>query len=541
VNKNITYLAEEKSEDLNRHNYHVGDIVLTKLGDPLGKACIIPDNFRNGIIVADLVRLRLSHEYVNKKWLLYAINAPIIADQLKFLTKGTTPPRVNLGHIRSLKVDLPPLNEQHRIVSKIEELFSELDKGVENLTTARAQLKVYRQALLKHAFEGKLTEQWRAEHTDQLETTDQLLARIKKEREKRYQEQVAEWEKAVEEWGNETKKGKKPAKPKKPIAIQAISKKELAALSSLPLGWGWFKVEDLCEVVRGGSPRPAGDPKYYGGKIPFLKVADITGDEKTYLDSYTFTINEAGLTKTRLVEPNTLLISNSGATLGVPKICTIEATFNDGIAAFLGLDKGVILYHYYFWLSKTHELRAINQGAAQPNLNTNLLKDYFIPICTPKEMMMVAEELELNFSAIGQQEIVLESEIARAQALRQSILKKAFSGQLVHQDPDDEPALELLARIKTQRETAQLRAKKKPRTAKKKKEVITMADLMEVMKAANDWMSAQEAFRKCGIADGAETDAIEKIYEELRGHVKENKIAIERRGEEDWFLLVRGT
>lgn len=453
---------------------------------------------------------------------------------------GTTFKELSGKAFSNLPVPVAPENEQHRIVAKIEELFSELDKGVESLTTSREQLKVYRQALLKHAFEGKLTEQWRAEHADQLESADQLLARIKKEREKRYQEQLAEWEKAVEESGSKTKKGKKPAKPKKPIAIQAISKEELATLPSLPLGWGWFKVEELCEVVRGGSPRPAGDPKYYGGSIPFLKVADITGDEKTYLDSWIFTINEAGLPKTRLVKPNTLLISNSGATLGVPKICTIEATFNDGIAAFLGLDKSVLLYHYYYWLSKTRELRAINQGAAQPNLNTNLLKEYFIPICSTKEMMMVAEELERNFSAIGQQEIVLGSEIAKAQALRQSILKKAFSGELVPQDPNDEPASELLARIKAEREDAQQQAKKIPRKAKKKKEVITMADLMEVMKAAKDWMSAQEAFRKCGIADGAETDAIEKIYEELRGYVNENKIAVERRGEEDWLRLAQG-
>ena len=90
-------------------------------------------------------------------------------------------------------------DEQRRIVAKIEELFSELDKGVESLKTARAKLNVYRQAVLKHAFEGKLTAQWREENKDKLETPEQLLARIKQEREARYGQQLQEW-KAAKEW-----------------------------------------------------------------------------------------------------------------------------------------------------------------------------------------------------------------------------------------------------------------------------------------------------------------------------------------------------
>ena len=102
----------------------------------------------------------------------------------------------------------------------------------------------------------------------------------------------------------------------------------------LPKGWKWVKVSEVCNVVRGGSPRPAGDPRYYGGYIPFLKVADVTKDENVYLNSFQYTITEAGLHKTRKISPNTLLLSNSGATLGVPKVCMIDETMNDGIAAF---------------------------------------------------------------------------------------------------------------------------------------------------------------------------------------------------------------
>ena len=122
---------------------------------------------------------------------LNAINAETSSVTVKHLSSKT---------VETIPFPLPPLNEQHRIVAKIEELFSELDKGIESLKTARAQLKVYRQAVLKHAFEGKLTAQWRKENKDKLETPEQLLARIKQERAARYERQLKEWEAAVKEW-----------------------------------------------------------------------------------------------------------------------------------------------------------------------------------------------------------------------------------------------------------------------------------------------------------------------------------------------------
>ena len=142
----------------------------------------------------------------------------------------------------------------------------------------------------------------------------------------------------------------------------------------IPQGWEWCRIASLADVVRGGSPRPAGSPIFYDGSIPFLKVADLTRESSIYVKSFSSTIKEAGLSKTRLVEAGTLLLTNSGATLGVPKICTFETTFNDGIAAFLSLDERLKLYVYWFFCYMTDLYRNINQGTAQPNLNTDIIK-----------------------------------------------------------------------------------------------------------------------------------------------------------------------
>ena len=146
------------------------------------------------------------------------------------------------------------------------------------------------------------------------------------------------------------------------------------------------------------------------------------------------------------------MLSNSGATLGVPKVCRIRTTFNDGIAAFIGLNEDDFLYHYYFWASKTLELRAINQGAAQPNLNTSLIQDTFIPLCSKKEMQIVARDIRRSLSICDQLVADIDIQLMKLVALRQSILQKAFSGQLVEQDPYDESASVLLGRIKAERE-----------------------------------------------------------------------------------------
>ena len=162
----------------------------------------------------------------------------------------------------------------------------------------------------------------------------------------------------------------------------------------VPESWVWTTIDELCDVVRGGSPRPAGDEKYYNGAIPFLKVADLTKDDGIYVYKAEYTIKEAGLRETRLVNEGTLLLTNSGATLGVPKITTFPTTFNDGIAAFLYMNREVQLYLYWFIKSKTDSLRKIDEGAAQPNLNTDLIKSIPIPLPPLTEQFRIIKEIE---------------------------------------------------------------------------------------------------------------------------------------------------
>lgn len=144
--KNIKFISEEKAQDLSRHNFQPGDILITKLGDPLGKACIAPSLISSGVIVADLVRVRLDHDEVDPRYLMYAINSPFLAKQFEKHTKGTTRPRVNLEIIRKLPIPLAPKGQQKRIVAEIEKQFSRLDEAVANLRRVKPNLKRYKAA-----------------------------------------------------------------------------------------------------------------------------------------------------------------------------------------------------------------------------------------------------------------------------------------------------------------------------------------------------------------------------------------------------------
>lgn len=211
--------------------------------------------------------------------------------------------------------------------------------------------------------------------------------------------------------------------------------------------WEHHQFSDLCAIVRGGSPRPAGDPRYYDGNIPFMKVADITRNDSPYVSKVEYSIKKEGLKKTRMVEANTLLLTNSGATLGAPAITTIRTTFNDGIAAFIGLDIDSLLFYYYFWTSKTAFLRSINMGAAQPNLNTKLIGEVEIDVPQTAERVEIARVLNALLSKEQQAKEAAEAVLDQIDLMKKSILARAFRGELGTNDPSEESAVELLKQI----------------------------------------------------------------------------------------------
>ena len=168
-------------------------------------------------------------------------------------------------------------------------------------------------------------------------------------------------------------------------------------LGDVPKHWEVRRFRTLANVVRGASPRPAGDPKYFNGDyVPWVTVAEITKDNGKYLSATESFLTEQGAIHSRTFEPNTLLYTNSGATLGVPKILAIRACANDGVIGFLEMsDTADISYLYYFLTSITEAIREkVKQGSGQPNLNTDIVKALTVPLPPMTEQTQIIGFIE---------------------------------------------------------------------------------------------------------------------------------------------------
>ncbi len=351
---------------------------------------------------------------------------------------GTTFKEISGSAFSKMPVPLPPTAEQHRIVAKIEELFSELDQGVASLKTAREQLKVYRQSLLKNAFEGKLTAAWRAAHADQLETAAALQQRIARERQARYQQQLADWQSA----------GQAGPKPKPPKPLPPLTAEELAELPELPAGWVYSYLANMGDLGRGKSKhRPRNDPRLFGGAFPFIQTGEVKAANRV-IRTHSQTYSEFGLAQSKLWPKGTLCITIA-ANIAETAFLGFDGCFPDSVVGFTAFESVVQAeYIDYFIQAARTRIEAYAPATAQKNINLETLENLVVPYCSHAEQQALLSELESKLSEADQLDQTLATALQQADALRQSILKKAFSGQLVAQDKNDEPATALLERIR---------------------------------------------------------------------------------------------
>lgn len=198
------------------------------------------------------------------------------------------------------------------------------------------------------------------------------------------------------------------------------------AVGSIPKDWGVTSLSDIATVVRGGSPRPAGDPRYFNGNfIPWLTVAALTNIPDSTLcvtDTAAF-LTEEGSKHSRILQKGTLIIANSGATLGVAKILGIECCANDGIAALINQIKGNKRFICHYFNTQTKHLReVVATGNGQPNLNTKLIGEILVPFPTPSEQRVIVEALDDVDKLISALDVVIAKKCDLTQAVMQQLL-----------------------------------------------------------------------------------------------------------------------
>ena len=404
---------------------------------------------------------------IDFSFLIYLLEGGV---KLQDAITGTAQPQITRNSLEPLILALPPLNEQKRIVAKIEELFSELDAGVSSLKQARTQLGIYRQALLKQAFEGKLTAQWRRDHPDQLESPEKLLTRIQQERETRYQTNLQTWQTALEEWEANGKEGKKLTKPRSLQDPQLFSTEEANELPAIPNSWCFLRLDAIAQIGTGMSVsrnRTFTDPT----EVPYLRVANVQRGELKLDEIKTMKIEKNRLQDLKICH-NDLLFNEGGDIdkLGrgwvwksqVENCVTQNHVFRGNLYS-KDLTVPEFVSHWANAFGQDFFFKGGKQTTNLASISKSTLSSLPVPVPPGSEQIEILRLLEEQFTAIEQNEREIDASLQRAEALRQSILKRAFSGQLVEQDPSDEPATELLKRIQQERSEREAQAPKKPK------------------------------------------------------------------------------
>ena len=375
------------------------------------------------------------HPYLYNPYLQYFLNQWEFVSYVACLNTGDRP-RVDFNQFATHPIAVPPLPEQRRIVAEIEKQFTRLDASVAALRRTRANLKRYRASVLHSACSGELVpteaELARAEGRE-YEPADVLLVRILAERR-------ARWEAQEKRRG----KYKEPAAP------------DTSDLPPLPEGWEWATRAQIGEVRLGRqrSPKRATGPNMR----PYMRAANVRWEVLDLSDVKEMDFTPSEFETYRLLTGDILLSEASGSAdeVGKPAVWNSEidnCCFQNTLIRVRAEPQLVAyLYHHLLYDARSGALGRAARGVGIHHLGAQRAETWVVALPPLAEQRRIVAEVERRLSVIQQTEAAVDASLHRAERLRQSILKRAFSGQLAPQDPDDEPASVLLERIRAQRE-----------------------------------------------------------------------------------------
>ena len=422
-----------------------GDILFSTVRTYLKNIALVEEKFSGQIASTGFCVIR-PFCLINNRIIYYLVQTDTFLNSLTCIQRGTSYPAVRNSDVLSQIIPLPPFPEQERIVAKIEELFTELDAGIEALKKVKTQLKRYRQAVLKYAFEGKLTEEWREIHRDELEPASVLLERIKEERKKN---------------------AKKKYKELPPV--------DISNLPDLPSGWEWTRVFDISETVQYGTSEKATSSS---SGIPILRMGNIQDGKLDFEDLKYFPEDWPQFNKFVLQDGDVLFNRTNSAELvgktAVYKTHHPKALFASYLIRVEVNDNlylpDILSFFINSFYGRKYIASVISQQVGQANVNGRKLSSMPMPLLSILEQQKIVEEIEQRFSVADEIEKTVEHALKQAERLRQSILKRAFEGKLVPQNPDDESASILFERIKAEKAKKESKKTKKTRKSKKNSE-----------------------------------------------------------------------
>ena len=401
VNWETVPFCAEEPPDKEKYLLKTGDIVISRAGS-VGYSYLVKSP-QNAVFASYLIRFK-PLSMIDENYLRFFLKSP---DYWKIISKekaGIALVNVNATKLKRIEIPLPPLTEQHRIVTKLDILFTQLDIAVDNLKKAQTQLQRYRQSVLKSAFDGELTKKWREGKSDS--------------------------------W--------KSMKLSEFIMLESGSR---------PRGG--------VRGIREGIPSLGGEHLNNEGSFNFKKIKYVP-------EEFFESLNKGQ------INPNDIIVVKDGATTG--KTSFVDNNFPHKRAAvnehlfIVRVDPKVtfpkFVFYYLFSSKGQKQILSDFRGATVGGISRNFPLKVDIPLPPLNEQEQIVSELERHLSVADEIEATIGAELKRAERMRQSILKHAFTGKLVLQDPNDEPACVLLEKIRDEKEEQQPKRKRTPTKTK---------------------------------------------------------------------------
>ena len=394
INKSSRFVNDEKFEALNCTELKEGDVLIARMPDPLGRACLMPYLPQRCLTVVDVAMFRTGETGVSNKWLMYLLNSPQVRAEIELNSSGTTRKRIARGKLGEMALPIPPLAEQTRIAQKLDGLLAQVDTLKARIDAIPALLKRFRQSTLTAAVSGRLTEEWRKQNSP-LDSAE-----------------LVDWRQTI--------------------------------------------FGEICREITVGYVGKMAD-QYKESGVPFLRSQNVRplrfAPENILYISEEF---HTTIIKSRL-EPGDLAIVRSGApgvTCVIPESLPIS-NCSDLVIARPSEKLNPWFGCIYMNSEIAQRNVADNQvGVAQQHFNVGSMKKMPINLPPIDEQTEIVRRVEQLFTFAEQLEARVDSAKSRIDLMTQSILAKAFRGKLVPQDPNDEPASVLLERIKAQRADA---------------------------------------------------------------------------------------
>ena len=384
------FISRAKYESLVKHTVVPGDIIFGSFVDQQVRVCVLPHLDTPAIAKADCFCIRPIEKLVDSQFLTFSLGRDCARDELAAHTHGATRPRINTTQLREHSVSLPPLAEQRRIVAKLELLLRKVSSSQQRLSQIPSLLKRFRQSVLAAACSGKLTADWREEKRE-VELASALITGAR---------------------------------------FQLVE--DVTALPELPTTWEWVPLGNYARCSRGRFlVRPRNDPSYFGGPYPFIQIGNLP-PEGGCITAHTQTLNEKGLRVSKMFLKGTVAIAIVGATIGNTGFLGYDMCFTDSMVGLeTGSEAGNRYIEFFLRHCKNDIREASYAGGGQPNIKLDTLNPYPLALPPLAEQQEIVRRVEKLFAFADQIEARMKLAQAHVDRLTQSLLAKAFRGDLV--------------------------------------------------------------------------------------------------------------